>query len=76
MARKQKLKPLGKDSLSYRHGYDLPLIVGHLESLVGDEADTNMHKTFTGKRAERLRKCEDALQLLNEVVEHEPEDED
>lgn len=68
----RKLRPFGKDSLSYEHGYDLSLLVSHIEGLISGEEDTC---NFRGPKGKRLRKVEDALELLQEAMEMGREDE-
>lgn len=67
----RKLKPFGHGGMSFNNGYDLGLLVSHLEGLVSSETE----ETFSdkGPRAKRLKKVEDALQLLTDVYECEPE---
>jgi hypothetical protein len=61
------LKPFGEGGLSHRSGYDLPLLVGHMESLVSDEAENI--DTWSGRKAKRLEMVEKAIQLLNEAMD-------
>jgi hypothetical protein len=62
----KKLKEFGAGSKTLECGYDLEMLVGHIEALIQDEEDN----VITKRRAERLSKAEDALQLLTEVLEY------
>lgn len=70
----QKLKPFGESEgscSSYSNGYTLPLLVGHLEGLIGDEEDRV--KGF-GRKQKRLEKVQDAIALLTEAMDMGKED--
>lgn len=71
-----KLQPFAEGSLSYQRGYNLPMLVGHLGSLIGDEEEADMSGEVKGARAQRLIKCQEALQLLTDVLALWPEDEE
>lgn len=53
-------------------GYDLPLLVGHLEGLASDE-ELNVDAS-SGEKANRLEKVEEAIGLLNEAIDMGRED--
>lgn len=66
------LKPFGHGGSTLDWGYDLPLLVGHLEGLAGDEEDNV--GTTSGAKAKRLEKVEEAIGLLNEAMDMGRED--
>jgi hypothetical protein len=49
-------------------GYDLPLLLGHLEALAEDEAETLPTKT-NGRKWKRHELVEAAIQNLNDAME-------
>ena len=61
------LKPFGHGGSTHKWGYDLPLLIGHLEGMAQDEED-NLG-TGNGPKAKRFEKVEDAIILLNEAME-------
>ena len=66
------LKPFGNGGSTRDWGYDLPLLVGHLEGLARDEEDNV--GTTSGAKAKRLERVEEAIQLLNEAMDMGRED--
>lgn len=64
------LKPFGQGSMADRQGYTLPILTGWLEDMATHEADENVH-THGGRKADRVRKVLDALELLNEACAEE-----
>lgn len=58
------LPPYGKDSLSFTAGYDLSLLLGHLEGLVDGEA---LFAEANPKAAKRHDLVEQAVMLLQEA---------
>lgn len=62
----KKLPEFGIGSMATCTGYDLELLVGWIENLVSEEAD----KRLTKRGQERLEKAENALYLLQEVLEY------
>jgi hypothetical protein len=65
----RKLKPFGVGGTSHNHGYDLPLLVSHLEDLCNTESLDLL--TGSGPKHERLRKAQEAVGLLSEAMEPE-----
>ena len=63
-----KLKRYGGNSSTAEMGYDLPLLLGHLEGLCEDEAETLPSKT-SGQKWKRHELVEAAIQKLNEAME-------
>lgn len=59
------MKPYGDGSMSHDAGYNLPLLVSHLEGLNSGED----FQSYKGKKAERNRKVEQAIDLLNEALQ-------
>lgn len=64
------LKPFGQDSMADRQGYTLPILTGWLEDMATHEADENV-RTHGGRKADRVRKVLDAVELLNEACSEE-----
>lgn len=67
------LRPFGKGSSSFEHGYDLPLLVGHLEALADEEEDRPACQK-RGPAQTRLHKVRDALALISEAMDMGRED--
>jgi hypothetical protein len=61
------LKPFGVGGSSHSMGYDLPMLISHLESMCNDEGDACAGSA--GRKAKRLAKVEEAVGLLNEALE-------
>lgn len=61
------LRPFGNGGASRRWGFDLPLLVGHLEGLIGDESDNVV--SDKGPKAKRLALVEDAVDKLNRAMD-------
>ena len=62
------LKRFGHGSSTIDWGYDLPILIGHLEALKDDEEYT-VGDSLKGPKAKRLAMVEDALQLLNDAMD-------
>ena len=62
----KKLKEFGAGSSTIEWGYNFEMLVGHIEALIRDEEDN----VKTKRQIERLNKAEDALQLLQEVLNY------
>ena len=67
------LKPFGAGGSTRECGYDLPLLIGHLEGLASDEEDT-ITAVRRGRKATRLEKVQDAIELLNQASDMGSED--
>jgi hypothetical protein len=66
MKKQKKLKEFGAGSSTIEWGYDLEMLVGHIEALTHSEEENDLSK----RGQERLSKVEDALQLLTEALEY------
>lgn len=62
------MKPYGAGSLSFEAGYDLSMILSHLEGLESHEADT-LPQRLSHKRWKRQALVEEAIDKLNEAVD-------
>lgn len=65
------LKPFGHGGTAHEYGYDLPLCLSWLESMVEHESETTGSR---GRKHQRLRKVEEAVALLNEAMDMGNED--
>lgn len=63
-----KLKAYGQGGSTIDWGYDLPLLLGHLEGLKDDEAE-NLPSRTTGPKWKRHELVEKAIDLLNEATD-------
>lgn len=64
------MKPFGINGLSYSHGYDLPVLVSHLEGLLDSEVDECHSGRGGGKKVmKRIELVEAALQKLDEAMD-------
>ncbi len=63
-----KLKTFGVGDSSVSMGYTLPLLLGHLESLVITEED-NIGSSI--RKAKRFELVQDAVDLLGRALEYE-----
>ncbi len=67
----KKLKEFGAGSSTIEWGYNFELLVGHIESLIqSEEENVYDNNKSTKRQKERLDKAQDALQLLQEVLNY------
>jgi len=59
------MTPFGVHSVSYTHGYDLPMCLSHLEGLL----DGEVHRAHGPKALKRIFHGEQAIALLTEVAD-------
>jgi hypothetical protein len=62
------MTPFGHDSISYTHGYDLPILLSHLEGLLDGEVDAAHSKGIARKAMHRIELVEKAIGLLDEAA--------
>lgn len=63
-----KLKRYGGHGGTADSGYDLPLLLGHLEGLASDEEET-LPSSGNGRKWKRHELVEAAIQNLNDAME-------
>ena len=61
------LRPFGHGGPTIEWGYNLPLLIGHLEGLASDEEMAGLSPN--GPKAKRLAIVEDAISMLNEAMD-------
>lgn len=63
------MKPFGKESSSYNIGYDLPLLLSHLEGLLDGEVNEIHELGAAKKRMARVELVEQAIEKLTEAAD-------
>jgi hypothetical protein len=67
------LKPFGGGGTTHDLGYDLPLLLGHLEALKEDE-EGNLPASGKGMKWKRIELVDNAIAILNEAADMGNED--
>ena len=62
------MKPFGRYSPSFSHGYDLPLVISHLEALLDYEVNEAHSRGISRKAMTRIELVEKALANLEEAA--------
>jgi len=63
------MKAFGIGSLSYEHGYDLPIVLSHLEGLLDGEVDLIHEQGGGKKKMQRIALVEQAIEKLSEAMD-------
>ena len=63
------MTPFGVHSVSYTHGYDLPMCLSHLEGLLDGEVCAVQDKGGSKHVMKRIEMVEQAIALLTEVAD-------